>query len=91
MTTKKLPLRISYKAKDGTRKDVAVCWESDRYPGLYDVKPHKEHEDGQYPKMPMSEAVALVERGEGFLSLAMPKPKQQSYQAKRDEDTDLPF
>ena len=60
--------RLSYKAKDGTRHDVGVCWPSERFSGLHDVKPEKvTGMVNGYPKMKLSEAAARCEAGDGFI------------------------
>ena len=95
--------RLSYKAKDGTRHDVGVCWPSERFSGLHDVKPEKvTGMVNGYPKMKLSEAAARCEAGDGFISLAAPKPPQsgggqsfgggrQSNGDHRDPDSEIPF
>lgn len=99
MTEKRMPaFRLVYKSKDGTRYDVGVCWESDRFPGLYSVKPQRENADGTYPKMRLSEAAARCEAGDGFLDLSSPKkrtdaPRSDRREPARDDFSDdtIPF
>lgn len=91
---KKYPVRITYKGKDGVRYDCGVAWESDRFPGLYDLKPQTTHEQGQYPKMPLAEACQRVAQKDGFLSIALPKPKaapKPSGGGEGPSDPDIPF
>lgn len=67
--------RLSYKGRDGSRHDIGVAWKSDRFEGLFDVKPEKvTGMVNGYPKMKLSEAAARCEAGDGFISLAAPKP-----------------
>lgn len=94
MSEKRYPsFRLSYKAKDGTKYDIGVCWESERFPGLFDVKPVKEPSDGQYPKMRMSDAAAKCEGGDGFISLSAPKSAASSPKPtpSGNGDPDIPF
>lgn len=64
--------RIRFTDKATKKKyDCGVIWPA-RNPmqGLLgSLAPQKTDEDGQYPKMRMSEAVARWERGEGFLDV----------------------
>ena len=72
---RKPAFRLTYKGRDGQRVDVGVCWPSDRFPGLFDVKPEKSTgKINGYDKMRLSEAAARCEAGDGFISLAAPKP-----------------
>lgn len=91
--------RVTYKAKDGSRFDCGVAWASEKFPGIYDLKPQKANEDGQYPKMRLSEAARRCEDGDGFLSIMAPKPTAEARsggtydrppRTNRDDD-DLPF
>ena len=106
MTSKRMPaFRLKYKAKDGTKYDIGVAWESDRFPGLYSIKPERETiTSAQYPKMRMSEACRLAEEGDGFLDLSAPKSSGPAKQTGgsgrhtdewssggRGSDDDLPF
>lgn len=101
---RKPSFRITYKAKDGTRYDVGVAWDSERFPGLFDLRPQKTNEGGDWPKMRLSEAAARCESGDGFLSIAAPKPASGQRQpegnrspAKRSvpaddyDGSDIPF
>ncbi len=72
---RKPSFRLTYKSKDGTKADVAVCWESERFPGLFDLRPEKVTDlSAKWPKMKLSEAAARCEAGDGFLHLSAPKP-----------------
>lgn len=71
---RKPSFRLTYKSKDGVKADVGVCWESERFPGLFSVKPEKVTDmTAQWPKMKLSEAAARCEAGDGFLDLSAPK------------------
>lgn len=89
MSDKRMPtFRLVYKAKDGARYDVGVCWESERFPGLYSIKPQRENASGQHPKMRLSEAAARCEAGDGFLDLSAPKKRESPRDDRRDTPRD---
>lgn len=66
---------------DGKRYEIGSVWESDRYPGLYDVKLQEGDVDGQYPKMDAKKGLRLAfERtADGkrvaFLGMASTQPR----------------
>ena len=89
--------RLTYKSKDGTKADVGVCWESERFPGLFSVKPEKvTNLTDKWPKMRLSEAAARCEAGDGFLDLAAPKnaataPQKPATGPSASDFDDVPF
>jgi len=69
---------------DGKRYDVGTAWESDRYPGLFDISLQEEDVDHErFPKMKTTRAIALASQRDGngkrvaFLGMAAPKPQGQ--------------
>lgn len=92
--------RIRFTDKATKKKyDCGVIWPArNQMQGLLgSLAPQKTDEDGQYPKMKMSEAVARWERGEGFLDVwsterADQKPIQSAPSGRDNwSDEDAPF
>lgn len=69
MSTGKRPdLAFSYKDKaTGVRASCGVGWLND-YGGA-NIKPETKTTDGEYPTIPLVEALRKAEAGEGFLNL----------------------
>ena len=69
MSTGKRPdLAFSYKdKKTGIRASCGAGWLNDF--GGANLKPETETRDGEYPTIPLVEALRRVEAGEGFLNI----------------------
>lgn len=69
MSTGKRPdLAFSFKAKNSTvRAQCGAGWINE-YGGV-NIKPETETRDGEYPTIPLAEALRRVEAGEGYLNL----------------------
>lgn len=89
---KRMPThRLKFRSKEKVTYDVGTCWPG-KFPDSFDVKPETQRKDGQYPAMPLSEALRLVEQREGWLSLSVVKPKNEQrgsgQQQRRGETAD---
>ena len=71
---KRMPaFRLKYRSADKQNYDCGVCWPG-KFDGSFDVKPETQRTDGQYPKMPLSEAIRRVEARDGWLTLQAVRP-----------------
>jgi hypothetical protein len=77
--------RIKCKTRDGQRYDVATIWPSRQGRG-YTLQPETQRTTGDYPKMPLSEAVRLAEAKEAFLDvfLVEERPVQREERPRRE-------
>jgi hypothetical protein len=96
--------RLVYKASDGTKYDVGCLWPARKHmPGhIGSLSPQTKAEGGNYPKMPLAEALERVANRDGFIDCwsterrnnDTPRPRQQESDGGADpfgSDDSIPF
>ena len=98
MSEKRMPaFRLKYRSADKQNFVVGVCWPG-KFDGSWDVKPETQTVGGQYPKMPLEEAIRRVANRDGWLTLQAVGPKRDAKPQQQDfggwddfSDDSIPF